>query len=182
MANDDYFNRMYTEKGAITSDKNGTRIFHSTKVMEDPYLLDRTAFELMWELMKCGCDLSRITKVVGVGKKSELLAAGIARHISENNDDTVLGVFTEESKDSQGRTTMVFTSTSVQAGDCVVLCTDEFTLCTDTLHTAQAVEEKGAFLLPYVTAIVNCTKTTRIMGIEIASILHGSLNEPLLLN
>ena len=177
MVDNAYFYQMFTEKGALYSDNAGsTWLFDSKKVQGD--LLDRTAFEMMWGLIRHGCSLSRITKVVGVGIHSATLAQSIAQHISEDIDMTVYGVYAEESKDAQGRTTMVLKSSDVQAGDCVVLCTHVLTTGLRTVLTAQAVEEKGAFFLPFVTTIVNYSKSLKIYGIDIVSIFRfNSTNE-----
>lgn len=185
MRSAEYWMRQYRAKGAfwvhdgnprrphaiLTAEKLGGKrhssgFFDSELVMEDSFVLDKAALDLVRLLEKRGLKLNSVDRVVGPAKGAITLAHDVARRISGSRSCSrpCFRSYAEKETDGDGKRTFVFKRTAVRSGDRILLVEDVLTTGESVGLTAEAVIRAGGIVLPFVGVLVNRSGSEEIGG------------------
>ena len=159
----------------LTSEKHSGGFFNSELVMEDSYLLEVAAIELVDELRDQGLKLDSVSRVVGPAMGAITLAHDIARIIGHKrdaglHDKPCLRAYTEKEMDDDSKI-MVFRKTKIRSGECILAVEDVLTTGGSVDRTAMAVVNAGGFVLPFVVVLVNRSGLTEVSGKKIVALI-----------
>lgn len=180
-----YWMRQYRAKGAfwthdgnprrphaiLTAEKQGRKMhsrgfFDSELVMEDPFVLDKAAFDLVRSLERQGLKLNSVDRVIGPAMGAITLAHDVARRIGSSRScpRPCLRSYAEKEMDGDGKRAFVFKRTAIRSRERVLLIEDVLTTGESIGLTAEAVIHAGGIVLPFVGALVNRSGFDEIGG------------------
>lgn len=192
MRDAEYWKRKYREKGAfwvhdgssrrphaiLTAEKRGGKrhssgFFDSELVMEDSFILDKAAFDLVHLLERRGLKLNSVDRVVGPAKGAITLAHDVARRIcsSRSCSRPCLRSYAEKETDGDGKRIFVFKRTSIRPGERILIVEDVLTTGESANLTAKAVVSLGGTVLPFVGALVNRSRFVKVRGKKIVALV-----------
>lgn len=192
MRDAEYWMRQYRAKGAfwthdgnprrphaiLTAEKQGGKMhsrgfFDSELVMEDPFVLDKAAFDLVRLLERQGLKLNSIDRVVGPAKGAITLAHDVARRIGSSRScpRPCLRSYAEKETDGDGKRIFVFKRTAIRPGEKILIVEDVLTTGESANLAARAVASLGGIVLPFVGALVNRSRFVNVHGKKIVALV-----------
>lgn len=187
--NTDSWIRQYQQKGALwlhdenprrphallTSGKHSDGFFNSELVMEDSFLLGEACSDLLELLRENGLALNDVDRVVGPAMGAITLAHDISRHIGRERSRLCLRAYTEK-ETYIDRKIMVFKKTSIHLGEDILLTEDVLTTGGSVDLTANAVNEAGGNVLPFVAVLVNRSGLKEVDGKKIVALIDRTMS------
>ncbi len=156
----------------LTGGKHSNGFFNSGLIMESPPLLHDAVLDLSDLLWKAGCHPYMVERVVGPAVGAIPLAYEMARsYYGHDLYEKRRFAYTEKDGDK-----FKLKRTTLRLGEKVLLVEDVITTGDSVELSAQAIEEAGGEVLPYVGALVNRSEFTCINGREIITLVRKPLS------
>ena len=155
----------------LTSGEHSGGFFNGEQVMEDPFVLDEAAMDLMLSLVGAGLLTEGVDRVVGPAMGAITLAHDLCRHICYSSGRRCLRAYAEkigEGKDKEMR----FNRTAIRTDETVLLAEDVLTTGGSVELVAEAAAAKGGVVLPFVAVLVNRSGLQEVGGRKIVSLIN----------
>jgi orotate phosphoribosyltransferase len=155
----------------ITSGCHSDRYTNSGLVLDDPVFTDVMAQVLVNLLHSNLIDVYSINWVIGPAKGAIPIAFEMALLMSRGRDGSCLWTYVE--KEGEGsQKTIALNMSKIRAKERVLLCDDVLVTGGTLRLTARALEEAGAFVLPYIATPVNQSGREEIDGRKIIALIQ----------
>lgn len=158
----------------LTSDRHSSGFFNSSKVAEDPLLLDAAARDLVDRLLSQGLDIEVIDRVVGPAMGAITWAHDVARVIGQYRGRPCLCAYVEKVTIGSIKT-MRFSKVIPKPGERLLEVEDVLTTGGSVKLMTDAIDEVGAIGLPFVGVLVNRSGLSNIDGKRITGLIDRKM-------